>query len=106
MEQIDKLFQNGFYFSYGVDLSKNYLHNKQQKEYIWNKELMEPFIEYGFDDWNISIIRGFYGEIRYFNKIKFCIISRRIMAKNLGDNLFQKGLDCEGECGDLIETEH
>ena len=106
MAAIELLFSKGFYFSFGLDLSKNYMDHKSQKEYIWNSGLMEEFLEFGFTDWNVPIIRGFWGELPLSNSQKYSLISRRVFPKVLGENLYQIGLNDEGECGDLIETEH
>jgi hypothetical protein len=86
MAAIEFLFSKGFYFSFGLDLSKNYMDHKSQKAYIWNSGLMEEFLEFGFTDWNVPIIRGFWGELPLSNSQKYSLISRRVFPKVLGEN--------------------
>ena len=93
MGQIDLLFQNGFYFSYGLDLTKNYLHSIHRTNYMWNYNLLEEILQHEFSDWGVPVIRGFYRELHLGYKIKYCVMTRRIFPKRSGETVLRVGLE-------------
>ena len=83
---IKNLFSKGFYFSFKIDLTKNYLNNTHRNNFMWNLNLMKIFDNYGFTDWNISIIRGYIGELVINENFYYSLISRRVFPNSLGFN--------------------
>ena len=86
IEIIDELFEKGFYFSFKLNLSQNYLNKKPRNKFLWNSNLLDDILLYGFTDWNIGVIRGYIGELVISKNYYYCVISRRVFPKALGFN--------------------
>ena len=115
-EELERLFNTGFYFSYYYDLTRSMqrakmdenLHDRADKSFYWNFELYSELLMQSIDtQWFVPVVQGFVG----IEKVEFdghdatvALISRRSCDRT-GTRYNCRGVDDEGNVANFVETE-
>ncbi|KAL4716016.1 hypothetical protein ACJJTC_003805 [Scirpophaga incertulas] len=111
----------GIYFSYGYDLThslqrlhsmapqfqKLSLSNRADTRFFWNSHLLKDYGQTQFARFALPIIQGFVSinhvEVNG-HKVTWCLVSRRSVHR-AGTRFFMRGIDCDGNVANYVETE-
>ncbi|XP_062210904.1 phosphoinositide phosphatase SAC8 isoform X3 [Phragmites australis] len=111
----------GLYYSYDRDLTLNLqrasklaagrIHKPLWKQadprFVWNKNLLEEFIEAKLDEFIIPLIQGSFQLAQFTMKdtpVTITLFSRRC-NRRLGTRMWRRGANLEGATANFVETE-
>ncbi|KAL5009502.1 hypothetical protein ScPMuIL_011807 [Solemya velum] len=80
---------------------------KPTYKYVWNTHLLNQYEEVVHTDWILYIVHGFIGQCNisvYGKPIYLTLIARR-SAKFAGTRFLKRGINCDGDVANEIETE-
>ncbi|KAK6353008.1 hypothetical protein TWF696_004999 [Orbilia brochopaga] len=113
-----------FYFSYDYDITRSIakqspatssevpLHKKVDREFFWNRHLLEPFTEAGQHHLALPLMQGFVAQQNfqipnkdgYGRNFLLTLISRRSVNR-AGLRYLRRGVDESGNVANCVETE-
>ncbi|XP_015582672.1 phosphoinositide phosphatase SAC8 isoform X3 [Ricinus communis] len=111
----------GLYYSYETDITLNLqrrcklaegwmgkpIWKQADPRFVWNKNLLEEFIECKLDEFIIPLLQGSFGAAQLKLKDKpatITLVSRRC-TRRLGTRMWRRGANLEGDTANFIETE-
>ncbi|XP_006649907.1 phosphoinositide phosphatase SAC8 isoform X2 [Oryza brachyantha] len=112
---------HGLYYSYDRDLTLNLqrasklparrvhkpLWKQADPRFIWNKNLLEEFIESKLDEFIIPLVQGSFRTVQFTLKeapVRITLFSRRC-NRRLGTRMWRRGANLEGATANFVETE-
>ncbi|KAG0593081.1 hypothetical protein KC19_1G304000 [Ceratodon purpureus] len=112
---------SGLFFSYDTDLTLNAqaaiaagsklhrlpLHQQAESRFLWNRFLLQEFIEAKLESFILPIIQGSFQSAQSTvndRGVKLTIISRRCMRR-VGTRMWRRGADSKGNVANFVETE-